>query len=126
VPQPPTTAPAAALDDSGWREAFDLIDPAEPNVVKLARRLAELGVPAPEVGYELGSGAWQVELAWPSRHVAVTVDVQPRGDGEEQRQRDAAYAEAGWQVHTPQDWSIDELAGLLLAGSGTSGSGRGS
>jgi ATP-dependent helicase YprA (DUF1998 family) len=113
--------PAAEPDDPGWREAFELIDPAASNVVRLARRLAELGVPPPEVGYELGSGAWQVELAWPARHVAIVLNHQPHADQEE-HQRDAAYAEAGWQVHAPDDWSISELAGLLLAGAG---SGRG-
>ncbi|WP_289009414.1 DEAD/DEAH box helicase [uncultured Thermomonospora sp.] len=102
------TPPDSVLEQH-WREVFDLLDVGDPDVVLLARQLAEHGVPVPEVGYELGEQAWQAEMAWPSVKVAVVL----AGDGEEERKRDAAYRAAGWEVRTAGGWSVEELAARI-------------
>ncbi|WP_248965309.1 DEAD/DEAH box helicase [Sphaerisporangium perillae] len=88
-----------------WEPVLDLLDPDEPGLALLAQTLAERGVPAPRVGYELGEQAWLAELAWPALKVAVVL----AGDDEEARRRDAAYAEAGWDARPVPGWTPEEL-----------------
>ncbi|MCT9934557.1 DEAD/DEAH box helicase [Planotetraspora sp. A-T 1434] len=90
-----------------WEHVLDLLDPDEPGLALFAQRLAEVGVPAPDVvGYELGEQAWQAEMAWPSAKVAIVL----AGDNDEVRKRDAAYTEAGWDVRAVPGWTPEELA----------------
>jgi ATP-dependent helicase YprA (DUF1998 family) len=99
--------------DPKWREVLDLIDPAEPTLASLARHLADRGLPTPVVGYELGSAAWQAEMAWPGLRIAVVTHLRAH---DEQQQRDAAYTKAGWHVRPADEWRADDLANLLTAG----------
>ncbi|MFF5691411.1 DEAD/DEAH box helicase [Streptomyces albidoflavus] len=107
--------PAATLRDPAWDEVIAyLVD--EPGLPELASRLADLGVTAPEAGFELGEGAWPAELAWPDRRVAVVLAHRP-GAGEDKDQdaedRDRAYAAASWQARPAPEWDARELAALL-------------
>jgi hypothetical protein len=108
-------APASLTVDVHWRSALDLLDPEEPGLASLARGLADRGVPAPAVGFELGGEGWQAELAWPQQQIAVFVDLDAHGAEEEQRRRDAAYQRAGWETRLVRDWSVDDLAERILA-----------
>ncbi|MEU7880179.1 hypothetical protein [Microbispora bryophytorum] len=92
-----------------WEEVLDLLDPEDAALARLAHALTEQGVPAPEAGYELGEQAWQAELAWPQVKLAVVL----AGDDDEARKRDAAYAQAGWDVRVADDWTAEELAERL-------------
>lgn len=105
-----TKPPAAA--EPAWAEALDLLDPDEPGLAVLAHALVEYGVPAPEVGYELGTKAWQAELAWP----AVKVGVVLAGDDQEARDRDEAYKAAGWDVREAPRWPPGDLATRITRG----------
>ncbi|MEV6769686.1 DEAD/DEAH box helicase [Nocardia sp. NPDC051030] len=106
----PKPEPRPAPDDyavsAEWLKARDLLDPDEPGLAELAHELNALGVPAPQVGYELGEHAWQAELAWPTAKVAVVLT----GDDDEARKRDAAFADAGWQARPAPAWTATELA----------------
>ncbi|WP_055482043.1 DEAD/DEAH box helicase [Sphaerimonospora mesophila] len=95
-----TTVPQA------WEEVLDLLDPEDPVLALLAHALTELGVSAPEAGYELGEQAWQAEMAWPRAKVAVVL----AGDDDEAHKRDVAYAQAGWDVRIAGRWTAEELA----------------
>ncbi|GIH72632.1 DEAD/DEAH box helicase [Sphaerimonospora thailandensis] len=122
VPRPPAVAaeavrpapeeagaPAEAVETAvpqDWEEVLDLLDPEDPLLALLAHALTDLGVSAPEAGYELGEQAWQAELAWPQAKVAVVL----AGDDDEARKRDAAYAQAGWDVRIARGWTAEELA----------------
>jgi hypothetical protein len=106
--------PASVPVDPKWREVLDLIDPDAPTLASLARHLADRGLPVPIVGYELGSAAWQAEMAWPGPRVAVVTHLSAG----EQQERDAAYAKAGWHIRLADDWRVDDLANLLTAGAG--------
>jgi len=104
-----------AVRDPAWDEVIEfLID--DPGLPALARALADRGLPAPEAGYELGAAAWPAELAWPAQRVGVVLAHRPDPGSErdiDAEQRDQAYREAGWQVHTATEWDADELAGLV-------------
>jgi hypothetical protein len=102
--------PVAA--DPDWAQALDLLDPDEPGLAELARALIERGVPAPEVGYELGTKAWQAELAWPFDKVGVVL----AGDDQEARDRDQAYKAEGWDVRDAARWPAEELAARITGG----------
>jgi len=105
---PEPAAEPTVLTDS-WANVLDMIDPDEPGLVAFVRDLAAAGVAAPPdsgVGYELGEQAWQAEVAWPDRKVAIVL----AGDDEEARRRDIAYAEAGWDVRAVDGWTREELA----------------
>jgi hypothetical protein len=112
----PDPAPSVPVDVS-WRGALELLDPDEPELVVLARALAARGVPAPTVGFELGGEGWQAELAWPDRKVGVMVDLVQHGASNEQRRRDAAYVDAGWETRLAKDWSVDGLVRRILTDS---------
>ena len=53
--------------DGAWDAVLEYVDPDEAGLAELAHALAELGVPAPEDGFELDEHGWQAELAWPHR-----------------------------------------------------------
>ncbi|MEU6034691.1 DEAD/DEAH box helicase [Actinomadura sp. NPDC047616] len=104
------TVPAETAADGEWAEALDLLDPDETGLAELARELMARGVPAPEVGYELGEQAWQAELAWPHAKVAVVLS----GNDQEATDRYRAYAQAGWETRTALRWDTDELAARIM------------
>ncbi len=122
---PPAGEPGhEAPADAAWDEALDLLDPDEPGLAELARSLARRGVPAPEVGHELGGGGWQAELAWPSARIAVVLtDVRVAGrlHEDEKRKRDDAYAGAGWEARDARHWDAAEIARKLREATGTEG-----
>jgi hypothetical protein len=104
VPSPGVTV------DTQWAEVYDVLT---PEVEVLTHALADLGVPAPgpdQVGHELGTQAWQAELAWPGLRLAV---IAP---GPEADDCIAAYAAADWDARLPGDWSPDELGLRILGG----------
>ncbi|MFF8593518.1 DEAD/DEAH box helicase [Streptomyces sp. NPDC015220] len=115
----------AAVRDPAWDEVIEfLVD--DPGLPALARTLADRGLPAPEAGYELGAAAWPAELAWPARRVGVVLAHRPDPGSKrdiDAEQRDQAYREAGWRVHTATEWDADELAGLVN-GDADAGAGR--
>ncbi|WP_228454206.1 helicase-related protein [Streptomyces alkaliphilus] len=116
VPQQgPAAPPAAPVRDPDWEEVLAyLVD--EPGLAELAEELAARGTPAPVAGHELGAAGWVAELAWPDHGVGVVLAPVPGPDGGpdvEARDRDAAYAAAGWRVAPATGWNARELAGLL-------------
>ncbi|TDD64342.1 DEAD/DEAH box helicase [Actinomadura darangshiensis] len=116
VPPPPASTepfadPGTAAPDPAWAEALDLLDPDEPRLTDLARGLMARGVPAPEVGYELGEQAWQAELAWPAAKVAIVL----AGNDDEATGRYHAYAQADWETRSAAWWDVDELAERIKA-----------
>ncbi|WP_435286235.1 DEAD/DEAH box helicase [Streptomyces bacillaris] len=101
--------------DPAWDEVIELLV-EDPGLDALAHALADGGVPVPEAGHELGTGAWPAELAWPDRRVGVVLSHRPdpvSGRDIDAEQRDGAYRDAGWQVRTAQEWNADELAALV-------------
>ncbi|WP_340558030.1 DEAD/DEAH box helicase [Streptomyces sp. GSL17-111] len=107
--------PPSAVRDPAWDEVVELLVD-DPGLPRLAEDLADLGVPAPEAGYELGADAWPAELAWPQHRVGVVLAHRPATDGtpdKDAEQRDRAYRAAGWQVGTAVEWDAAELAELL-------------
>ncbi|MCM2387909.1 DEAD/DEAH box helicase [Streptomyces albipurpureus] len=108
-------ASAASVHDPAWDKVNEfLID--DPGLDALVRALADLGVPAPEAGYELGAAAWPAELAWPELRVGVVLAHRPDPGSNrdiDAEQRDAAYRDAGWRVRTATEWNADELAALV-------------
>lgn len=90
--------------------------PAEPGLESLARGLAAAGMPAPEIGFELGSDGWLAEMAWPTRRIAVVLDLTSHQvtAEDEQRQRDMAYRQAGWEIRLARDWTVDSLIERLV------------
>ncbi|RKS79692.1 uncharacterized protein DUF1998 [Actinomadura pelletieri DSM 43383] len=108
-PAPVTPEPAEpTVLTGGWLEVLDVIVPDEPGLASFVRSLAAAGAPPPPakgIGYELGEQGWQAELAWPDRKVAIVL----AGDDEEARRRDAAFAEAGWDVRAVAHWTREEL-----------------
>ncbi|MBF6340659.1 DEAD/DEAH box helicase [Nocardia abscessus] len=103
----PTATPDAA--DTGmseqWKSVLDIIDADEPGLPELVTALAGRGAPVPEVGYELGEHAWQAELAWPMRRVAVVLA--------EDAETFDAYRHAGWHARSAEVWTADELCALI-------------
>jgi hypothetical protein len=69
---------------------------------------------APIFTYELGSGGWIADFAWPEERVAV-VAAQADDDDVEAQRRDAAYEAASWTLRTAADWlsHLDSLVALL-------------
>ena len=67
---------------------------SEGESLELVRAVAAFGLPIPEAGHEVDDGEYVVDLAWPDRHIAVSVD-----DDEE---RDAWLVAHGWTVVPPE------------------------
>ncbi|WP_241483251.1 DUF1998 domain-containing protein [Nocardiopsis halophila] len=107
----------APEDDPEWAEVIGLLDDEEPGLESLARTLFARGVPAPQVGYELGDGLWPAELAWPDRRIAVVLGGYGHdgiGDGEaEKAKRDAAFEKADWKARGAREWDVSELVRRL-------------
>ncbi|MFK0015470.1 DEAD/DEAH box helicase [Streptomyces sp. NPDC091027] len=105
----------AAVRDPAWDEVVAyLVD--DTGLPELAGALADLGVPAPEAGFELGAAAWPAELAWPAHRIGVVLSHQPESDGtpdQDALERDRAYAQAGWTVRPATAWTAQELAQAL-------------
>jgi len=95
-----------------WAEIFEYLNIEEPGLLNLAQELAARGIPAPELGYELGEGAWQAELAWPTDKIGIVLAAHGEDDPEAEK-RDAAYAHAGWRARPAADWSADSLVELI-------------
>ncbi|MBL7502026.1 DEAD/DEAH box helicase [Frankia sp. CNm7] len=107
-----------ALADPVWREVLALVDPDEPGIADLVQALAADAagaVPVPEVGFELGAGAWQAELAWPDTRVGVVLASVDRSD-QEAADRDDAYRAAGWDVRPATGWTAADLAARIGRG----------
>ncbi|MGW2681840.1 DEAD/DEAH box helicase [Streptomyces sp. NPDC001414] len=97
--------------DAAWDEVLPLLDDEEPGLLDLARRLADVGVPAGRAGYELGDAGWQAELAWPAAKAAVVLAAQEDdGPDYEAADRDRAFADAGWDARTAVQWDPTDLA----------------
>ncbi|GIG60578.1 helicase [Longispora fulva] len=105
--------PAPQDADPRWGRVLELIDPQESGLEALVRDLLARNLPAPEVGYELGDHAWQAELAWPDRRIAIVVSGLGDADSEI-RDRDRAYTDAGWAIGGAKHWTSEELAELLV------------
>ncbi|MET9779522.1 DEAD/DEAH box helicase [Nocardiopsis alba] len=108
--------PGHGLDvtvDPAWVQVIELMDPDEPGLEALAGELQRRGAPAPEVGYELGTGLWPAELAWPDHKVAVVLSAELIGNAEDKARGETAYIEAGWQVREADQWEVSELVRLL-------------
>jgi hypothetical protein len=104
-----------AKRDGAWDAVLEYVDPDEAGLAELAHALAELGVPAPEDGFELDEHGWQAELAWP--HARLGVVLAPQGTTEEPdieaQDRDRAFAAAQWDVRPAGGWTAEEIAGRL-------------
>ncbi|WP_346535595.1 DEAD/DEAH box helicase [Micromonospora sp. DPT] len=98
-------APAAAEPPTLPQPWLDAIDLASLVVKRLLTALAEAGMPLPQIGYELGDDAWPAELAWPDKRVCVVID--------DDADRDAAYANAGWHIHSAGHVAHSEAAELI-------------
>jgi len=106
------SASARMPADLLWVGMYDLL---APEIGVLAHALAERGVAGPEpgqIGFELGPEAWQAELAWPLRKLAVIAD----GPDAEVADCISAYSAAGWDARLPRDWPPDELGRRILGG----------
>lgn len=77
-----------------------------PSLRFLVTAVDEEGLPAPELGPEIGKDAWIVDLAWLDRQVVV-VDAPQAG-------RDAALQAEGWTVLVSSDGSGADVVTRLL------------
>lgn len=100
--------------DPGWRDVPSLLVPGEAGLESLVRGLIARVAPPPVLGYELGEGGWQAELAWPGRRIAVVLS-DDYHHNHEAADRDRAYAEDGWDARTAKQWSVEELLGKLTS-----------
>ena len=122
-----TSAAEAALADSirkdpAWEvNVLPFLGEDERELLALADAARRNGKRAPVCTYELGSGQWVADFAWPDDGVQVAVVAAAGDDDSEAQRRDAAYAAAGWQVRTAADWlaSLDSLLALLPDADGT-------
>ena len=83
--------PSSAVPPDRWEEAMEL---AAPALRPAMEQWSALGLPVPEVGYELaGPAGWiiaEAELAWPEHQVAVLLP--------EQREWVTVFEAEGWRV----------------------------
>lgn len=107
-------APTTELDED-WAEVLKEID---PELVPLARRLAELGAPAPIVGEEVeqGTALVPVELQWPEHGVVV---LNAANESQAPGLREALTA-TGLTVLRAEETEAADLARLLAATSAAS------
>ncbi|MEU6536854.1 Zn-binding domain-containing protein [Streptomyces sp. NPDC047000] len=115
APRPGTAVPER---DGAWDAVLRYLDPDEPGLAELAQALADAGVPAPEDGFELDDHGWLAELAWPDARIGVVlaphaVDEGPDEPDHEARDRDRAFAAAGWEVRPAAEWDAGELAARI-------------
>ncbi|GAA5117920.1 DEAD/DEAH box helicase [Haloechinothrix salitolerans] len=76
------------ISHSGWSIVIEYTD---ESLAPVGRRLAELGIPEPEAGGEVGdSELWQVEYCWPTERIAVVVDTDA--------ERDDWLSRHGWRI----------------------------
>lgn len=101
--------------DGAWDAVLEYVDPDEAGLAELAHALADLGVPAPEDGFELDEHGWQAELAWPDARLGVVLAPQgtPEEPDHETQDRDRAFAAAQWDVRPAGEWRAEEIAGRL-------------
>lgn len=84
----PKPGPTIDVVYPDWSIVFEFTDEA---LRPVGEELAELGIPRPEAGDEVGDDEiWQVEYSWPSHEVAVVIDDEP--------ERDAWLERHGWRV----------------------------
>lgn len=122
APPRQATSAAAAVRDPAWDEVVDYLV-EEPGLAELVEALVRSAAPAPEAGYELGEAAWPAELAWPGHRVGVVLAPEEEDEAAhaEARDRDSAYAAAGWTVRTAVEWDAGELAAALTRPTETDG-----
>jgi hypothetical protein len=89
---------------AAWQEIADVSDGP---TLDLVLALAAVGVPVPEAGHEVDDGEHAIDLAWPDRRIAVSVEVDD--------DRDTWLREHGWTVVEP------ETAAVRAALEGTGG-----
>lgn len=113
APPQPAASAVEAVRDPAWDEVVDYLV-EEPGLAELVEVLVRSAVPAPEAGFELGEAAWPAELAWPAHHIGVVLaPEEDEAARAEARDRDSAYAAAGWTVRTAVQWDARELAAAL-------------
>ncbi|KUF20422.1 DEAD/DEAH box helicase [Streptomyces silvensis] len=110
----PTVSVTGAVRDPAWDEIVDYLV-EEPGLAELVEVLVRSGAPAPVAGFELGDAAWPAELAWPAHRIGVVLaaDSDDEAALAEARDRDRAYAAAGWTVRTATRWGVQELVAAL-------------
>ncbi|RLL69317.1 DEAD/DEAH box helicase [Streptomyces sp. Z26] len=122
-PLPSVSEPETEAEgDPAWDEVLAYLV-EEPGLAGLVDGLVRVGAPAPEAGYELGDAAWPAELAWPAQRVGVVLAPEENEEASvaEARDRDRAYAAAGWTVRTAVEWDARELAATLSRSAETDG-----
>ena len=90
-----SAAERATTLSPGWQEIADVSEGAS---LDLVRAVAGLGVPVPEAGHEVDDGEYVVDLAWPERRIAVSVEVDD--------DRNTWLAAHGWTVAPPDAAAI--------------------
>ncbi|WP_326693854.1 hypothetical protein [Streptomyces sp. NBC_01766] len=111
APPRPAASATGAVRDPGWDEVVDYLV-EEPGLAELVEALLRSAVPAPEAGFELGEAAWPAELAWPAHLIGVVLaPEEDEAARAEARDRDNAYAAAGWTVRTAMEWGAGEIFG---------------
>lgn len=88
----------------GSRGAREL-DLAHESMRPLVRGAIEGGAPVPVARFELDTGDWQVEVAWPDQCVAILIDTVP--------ERDAWLTREQWDARLLAEWTTDELLTTL-------------
>jgi hypothetical protein len=91
---PATTAQESAAEATTLSPAWqEIADVSEGRSLELVRAVAALGMPVPEAGHEVDDGEYVVDLAWPDRRIAVSVEVDD--------DRDTWLVAHGWTVVPP-------------------------
>ncbi|MFD5699108.1 DEAD/DEAH box helicase [Streptomyces lasiicapitis] len=115
--EPAAAEPSEPADDDMtrverrvWQLVLDEMSKwGDPDVVALAERLAARGdVPAGKASWDVGGVSRTVELAWPSSKIGIVL-----AEDAEDTEYMAQCAAAGWRVHAPDAWDVEELARLL-------------
>ncbi|MER6533409.1 DEAD/DEAH box helicase [Streptomyces sp900105755] len=98
------------LERTAWELTVgELTKWGDPEVTALARDLAARGdVPAGKASWDVDGVSRTVELAWPGPKIGIVL-----AEDAEDAEYMAQCAAAGWRVHAPHGWDVDELARLL-------------
>lgn len=104
--------------DRGWRGIAERTDQEvidsgagrfellHPSVRELLEKVLSAGISVPIIGYELPvHDAWQLEVAWTEKKVAIRID--------QDNERDAWLARHGWDCRLVHDWSEVDLLKAL-------------